>query len=63
MKEVLFVTDDQIIREMREEQRDVLDSRGYSSMLYYSRKEYMDVKLDLLREFLLTKKFKVVNQL
>ena len=56
MKEVLFVTDDQIIREMREEQRDVLDPRGYSSMLYYSRKEYMDVKLDLLREFLLTKK-------
>ena len=57
------MTDDQIIREMREEQRDVLDPRDYSSMLYYSRKEYMDVKLDLLREFLLTKKIKVVNQL
>lgn len=50
------MTDDQIIREMREEQRDVLDPRDYSSMLYYSRKEYMDAQLDLLREFLLTKK-------
>ena len=48
--------DDRIIREIHDDQKDVLDKRDYASALYYNRREYMDTQLELLKEFLLTKK-------
>ena len=50
------MTNDQITREMREDQKAVLQSRDYTGILYYTRKDYMDAQLNLLKEFLLTKK-------
>lgn len=50
------MTEDQIRQEIQDDQKDVLNPKDFSNTTYYTRKDYMDVQLALLKEFLLTKK-------
>ena len=50
------MTEDQIRQEIQDDQKDVLNPKDFSNTTYYTRKDYMDVQLAILKEFLLTKK-------
>ena len=50
------MTEDQIRQEIQDDQKDVLVPKDFSNTTYYTRKDYMDTQLALLKEFLLTKK-------
>lgn len=54
------MTEDQIRQEIQDDQKDVLDPKDFSNTTYYTRKDYMDAQLALLKEFLLTKKIEGV---
>ena len=56
------MTEDQIRQEIRDHQKDVLDPSDFSTITYYTRKDYMNAQLSLLKEFLLTKKIEGCKQ-